>query len=255
MILQAIALGVVQGVTEFLPISSTAHLIVLQSLFQLDQSQYGLSLDMFTNLGTLLATLLYFRKDITQLTKQPQHLKRLLLASLPVLLVGFALRQHIASDFRSLPVIMYSLVAVGILMLLAEYMPKKIRVSAAAAVWLVGASQCLALIPGVSRSGITMVTGLFAGMQRSEAAKLSFLLSLPVTLVATVFQTSQFAVSVAGGRISSSTLSFYLLSGITAFITGYAVIAWLLRFYSQHTLTPFALYRLVLAIFLATLFI
>src|SRR5690606_36123739 len=160
----------IQGVTEFLPISSTAHLIIFQRVFGLDPETYGLSFDMFTNLGTLSATVLFFRQDLADIfgrlrlpnTSRPLSTNEklpwtILLSTIHVGLVGMLLQDRIESDFRSLYVVAFSLAAVGLLMLFVERYARHAQESEprTSQVYGISLAQCLAFLPGVSRSGIT----------------------------------------------------------------------------------------------------
>ncbi|MCC2631520.1 MAG: undecaprenyl-diphosphatase UppP [Patescibacteria group bacterium] len=265
--LQAIILGVVQGITEFLPVSSTAHLIIVQDLFNLDPATYGLSFDMFTNLGTVLAVIIFFWNDLKdifgslrlmppgKMTGKQKLPWLIILATIPVGLIGMALESRIESDFRSLYVIATSLVVVGLVMIAAEKSagrrkPKENVTPRPFQVIWTGLSQAIALIPGVSRSGITISTGMFLGMDRVTAARYSFLLSVPITAAATLKKLADFGSEVSAGNVASDVLVFYFLGAITSFIAGYFTLRFLLSFYSRSTLTSFAYYRFALALVL-----
>jgi len=173
-LLQAVVLGAVQGVTEFLPVSSTAHLILLQRLFGLSQETYGLSFDMFTNLGTLAATVIFFRADLAGIfgrlrlplgrpLSAPEKLPwTILLSTIPVGLVGMLLQKRIETSFRTLPVIAASLAAVGLLMICVEMRGRHNQTTEprTSQVYGISLAQCLAFVPGVSRSGITISTAM-----------------------------------------------------------------------------------------------
>ncbi|MEI6477451.1 MAG: undecaprenyl-diphosphate phosphatase [bacterium] len=268
-IIQAIILGAVQGITEFLPVSSTAHLIITEKLFGLNQATYGLSFDMFINLGTIAAVLIFFWSDLRDIfgrLRLPSGAKPLaakeqmpwliLGATVPVGLLGMLLQKRIETQFRSLSYIAASLVIVGILMIVAEVItwrrdhnvePTPLQIVATAL------SQCLAFVPGVSRSGITITTGLFLGMDRVTAARYSFLLSVPITIAATGKKLLDFVSLIHSQGIAADVLAFYLVGAVVSFITGYFTLKFLLRFYTRYSLTSFAYYRFALALVLLIL--
>lgn len=267
--LQSVVLGTVQGITEFLPVSSTAHLIVLQKLFRLDAERYGLTFDMFTNLGTALALLIFFREDVVGMAR---HLRwpfpwRLLTADeklpwhiigatvLPAAL-GVVLEPWIASTFRSLWVIVVSLVVVAILMMAVERRESSKGKPITGAMWFViGAAQAIAFLPGVSRSGITICTAMLLGLRRPEAARASFLLSLPITLGASLKEVVPFVADLSGNPQPISVLWFYAIGTVSAGVVGYLSIKYLLKYLQQHSLSVFSYYRMALAAVLAVFFI
>lgn len=262
--LQALILGAVQGVTEFLPISSTAHLIIFEKIFHLDPKAYGLSFDMFINLGTVVAALIYFWKDLRSifgsLRLKPLGSKytqaellpwRMIVVTLILAVIGFIFEKQISADLRSLPVIAGSLVVVAFLMMAAE---KKLAENKKPSLqldstrtYLIGLSQALAFIPGVSRSGITISTGLFSGLNRVTAARYSFLLSVPITLAAIVKRLLTFESLIAKQGISHQILLFYTLGAISSGLVGFFSLKFLINYLNRHSLFPFAVYRLGLA--------
>jgi undecaprenyl-diphosphatase len=261
-LLQAFVLGAVQGITEFLPISSTAHLIIGERLFSLDQNTYGLSFDMFTNLGTVIATIVFFWKDLVDIfgrLRLPSSSKplsqdeklpwTLLIATIPVGLAGLVLQKRIESDFRTFPIIAASLIIVGILMIWVEKKSKHTQKSEPSTkqVFGISLSQIIAFIPGVSRSGITISTAMGMGFDRVAAARYSFLLSLPVTTAAIVLQLAKFGKGLSENGISGDVASFYIVGGLTSLIVGYLTIKFLLDFYRKYSLASFAYYRFALA--------
>lgn len=261
--LQAAVLGSVQGLTEFLPVSSTAHLFIFERLFGLSQSTYGLSFDMFTNLGTTLALIWYFRIDLWMLIKRLRlpradaPLSRaeqmpwwILGVTVMVGAAGLALENRIATSFRSLSVIAAMLVLFGIVMLWAEAVAKKRGSQSELTTrpaYLIGLSQMLAFIPGVSRSGATISTGLFLGLSREEAARFSFLLSVPITLAAILKRMLTAVHEFQTTPPSSEVVWFYVVGLIFSTVVGYYSIRFLLAYVRRSSLAAFAYYRFLLA--------
>jgi undecaprenyl-diphosphatase len=261
--IEAAILGTVQGLTEFLPVSSTAHLFIFQKLFGLDQATYGLSFDMFTNLGTTLALIWYFRKDIWELLKRirlPQTNRPytrdelvpwwILGVTVIVGALGVVLENKIATTFRSLSLVAAMLVLFGIVMLWAEAVAKKQAKEAGIdtpKAFTIGLSQILAFVPGVSRSGATISTGLFLGVTREKAARFSFLLSIPVTLGAILKRMATAVHEFHAVPPSTSVLWFYLVGLVFSTIIGYYSIRFLLDYVKRSSLAVFSYYRFALA--------
>ncbi|WP_456434200.1 undecaprenyl-diphosphatase UppP [Thermosulfuriphilus sp.] len=246
---EAIFLGIVQGITEFLPISSSGHLALAEYFFQIEGG--GLTFDVFLHLGTLVAILIYFwREWLAMLNPQDRSQKRLLLfivlATIPGALAGALLGDVVEDSLRRPQVIAFSLSSVALLLILAERLSNHHRgfeeIGLREAL-IIGLAQALAIVPGVSRSGITMTAALFLGFARPAAAKFSFLLSAPIIGGAGLYESLGL---IHEGGLESFDLSF-LWGFLAAFFSGLLVIAWLLRFLVRHTFYPFAFYRLALA--------
>jgi undecaprenyl-diphosphatase len=260
-LLQAAVLGVIQGVTEFLPISSTGHLIIGQRLFGLDQQVYGLAFDMATNLGTLVALYIFFWKDILttirqlklpqrghEITEGSKTSWRILAITIVVAVIGFLAKDSIEGVFRSTTLVAIMLVIFGIYMLVAERLAHHAQsLSKPFSQWAMGLSQAIALIPGVSRSGITISTGLITGMNREQAARFSFLLSAPITTIAVTVGLIDAFITISRNGATASILGFYIVGFITALISGYWAISFLLRYLQKASLAAFAYYRFALA--------
>lgn len=268
--LQAIVLGVVQGVTEFLPVSSSAHLILTSKLF--GWSDQGLHFDMAANTGSLLAVLLYLRRDLTDLgrglwaglrgapNEHSRAVAQVLLASLPVAVVGLLLQGFVAAGGRSLVVLGATSLVFGILLAWADRWsdrrgdPDEARPwSWRQAIW-VGLAQALALIPGTSRSGVTMTAGLFSGMSRYQATRLSFVLAVPVGLMVAgkdawdLTRNSGVAVdslALPGVELGGTALA---LGTVAAAVSAYFAIDWLLNWVHKHGFMGFAVYRVLLGV-------
>jgi undecaprenyl-diphosphatase len=256
-LLEALMLGLVQGVTEFLPVSSTAHLRVVPAL--LGMSDPGAAFSAIIQLGTTAAVILYFGRDIWRIvqasflalargrpfeTFEARMGWYLVVATVPVVVAGLALRRFIESSFRSLQVIAWAAIGMAILLALAEWLARHARDMADASLKdaaAVGAAQALALIPGTSRSGITLTAGLFLGLKREAAARFSFLLSIPATLAAGVFELRHlFDATRAGESLAPGPL---LVGTAASLIFGLAAIAGLLRFLQTRTTLVFIVYR------------
>ncbi len=260
-IVHAFVLGVLQGITEFLPISSSGHLILLPKI--LGWQDQGLSVDAVLHLTTALAIFVYFRKEwwaILKKWRKGQAIRKIVIASIPAALLGFLLKDFIEQMLRSPWVIVVMLILVAIFMLWVEANYVNVTVKetkkknmAVNIDWpealLMGLAQPLALIPGTSRSGITMSIGMFKNVNRVEAAKFSFLLGAPITLGAGLVKLPDLVSS------SSTNWAFVFTAAITTFIVALASMHWLLNFLKGHTLKPFAYYRIVLSILVAALLI
>lgn len=244
----AVLLGAVQGITEFLPISSTAHLIILQKLFNLDQNMFGLSFDASVHLGTLFAVIIFFFKDYIQIFNLKNKLfLKIIIGTIPAVIAGFYLEDKIESDFRSLMLIGISLIFFSILMIIAEYIGKKHKTDekiTTAESLIIGIAQSIALIPGVSRSGATISAGLFLGQTRKSAARFAFLLSGPI-IAGAGFKKLLDAVSepAADGR-----LELLVLGILSAFCVGYITIKYFLKYLEKNNLYLFIIYRILLGI-------
>lgn len=254
--IEAVVLGIVQGLTEFLPISSTAHLRIVPALFGWEDP--GAAFTAVTQLGTMAAVLLYFRRDLWRIGRTwlaslhtPQLRRELdarmgwyiLLGTIPIGIFGFAFRDQIETGARNLYLISVALIALGLLLLLAEKVAKHVRPLRGikgrdAAV--IGFAQAAALVPGVSRSGATITAGLFLGFDRPSAARYSFLLSVPAVVVSGLFELRHIGEGgdAGGGATAIATL--------LAFAVGYASIAFLLRYLVTHTTEVFVGYRVAL---------
>jgi undecaprenyl-diphosphatase len=270
---RALILGIVQGLTEFIPVSSSAHLVLVPWLFGWPGS--GLAFDVALQLGTLLAVFVYFRDDLLGIARgslraivrrEPDGepalrlAAALLVGSVPAAIVGFALENPIDQVFHagertegSLLAIAGGLLVMGLLLVWAERTGTRTRLASSLGmgqVLLIGGAQALALMPGVSRSGSTITAGLLLGLQRPEAARFSFLLSVPITFGAGLLQAVRLLDE--GGLPHGERLSFAVGVGAAA-IVGYISIRFLLSFLQTHSNLPFAVYRVGLAILIGAL--
>ena len=267
---EAIFLGALQGLTEFLPISSSAHIRIAGELFGTN-SDPGATFTAITQIGTELAVLIYFRRDILRIIrawfsqisrKQLASSEKadarmgwlIILGTLPIVGLGYFGQDVIRNDFRSLWLIATSLIAFGLILGIADKFGKTERqlhqLTPLHGV-LYGLAQSLALIPGVSRSGATIAMGRFMGYSREAALRYSFLLALPA-----VFGSGLYELKGAIGEASADqvfSLPQTLVATLVAFVIGYAVIAWLLKFVTTKSFAPFIVYRIALGSAILTL--
>lgn len=257
LLLKAALLGVVQGLTEFLPVSSSAHLILARAFFGWDATQFGLAFDVACHVGTLAAILVYFRRDLLAMAaalprlfgpeddRPVRLLWRVGIGTLPVVVVG-GLATGVIGTLRSPAVIVVTLAGVALLMVAAERLGPRVRdeesITATDAL-LIGLAQSAALVPGVSRSGATISAALFLGVNREAGARFSFLLGVPAMIAAAGHE----AIGLGGHPIDALTVPVFLVGMVTSGIVGYVTVTYFIRFLAGHTLNAFAAYRLVLA--------
>ena len=255
--LEAIVLGIAQGLTEFLPISSTAHLRIVPAFAGWEDP--GALFTAVVQLGTMLAVVIYFWQDLVRITRawllslrQPQRRRDLdarmgwyvILATIPIGVFGLAFNDQIESGARNLYLIGTVLIVLGLVLLLAEAVSKRTRgiheVDRWDAIW-VGLAQALALVPGTSRSGATITAGLFRGMRREAAARFSFLLSIPAVVLSGLYGLVEL---ITGDNETS--FGALAVATLFAFLLGYASIAFLLRYLANHSTLIFVVYRVIL---------
>ncbi len=256
--LEAILLGLIQGLTEFLPISSSAHVQIAQELMGLSElSKPELTAFIATiQIGTELAVISYFFKTIVEIIKswfssgfqawgrQPSQARLgwlIIIGSLPVAILGLAFRDQIENDVRQLWVIGVTLIVFGLLLGLADFFGKKRKPLSELGIGsgvAFGFGQALALIPGVSRSGGSISVGLLLGFTREAAARYSFLLAIPAVLAAGLFQFLTSFQDLPGELLVAT-----IVATVVSFISGYAVIAWLLSYLNRGSFLPFVIWR------------
>lgn len=243
--LEAIILGIVQGVTEFLPVSSTAHLILFPWFFNWSGEVDTLTFDVALHAGTLLALIFFFWRDWIDIIFKKQKLFGLIvLASIPAGFAGFLLNDIVENDLRKPLIISLMLIAVGILMLIAEKANKykDIEKTGLKDAIIIGIAQAIAIIPGVSRSGITISAGLFRGFERESSARFSFLLSTPIIAGATILHFKEAFTSQV-----NYDFKVFSVGIITSCITGFIAIKFLLNFLKKYPLNLFVYYRFMLS--------
>jgi undecaprenyl-diphosphatase len=266
--IQAALLGIVQGLTEFLPVSSSAHLILARAFFGFDADKFGLAFDVACHVGTLIAVLIYFRREVTQMIAALPHLFHagspgggpglddadrsgrliwlLVVGTIPAVVVGLLFKRVIEEDLRTplVAAVMLSLGAIGLLV--ADRVGSNTRsedtLTMAEAGWI-GCAQAAALVPGVSRSGITITVALLLGLRRTEAARFIFLLAIPAILGAAASEAPHLLK--AGADAESATL--FAIGILTSAIVGYGAVKLFISYLASHTLDLFAWYRLALS--------
>jgi undecaprenyl-diphosphatase len=269
---QSIVLGILQGLSEFLPISSSAHLLLLPWLA--GWNPMGLDYDVALHFGTLLSVLMYFRRDLLEISRafvkriwsalRPQALSSeeerqvriawaIGLGTIPALVVGVLFNDSIEHYLRSPLVTVVTLAGFGLLLLFADRMGKHVRTLEQVLIRdgvIVGIAQTLALVPGVSRSGITITAALFLGFARKDSARFSFLLAAPVVLLAALKSAYDLSQEPQVGWHSAE---LFGLGIMVSFLSGFLCIKYFLRFLQERTYLPFVVYRLLLACFVLVL--
>ena len=258
--LKAVVLGLIQGLTEFLPISSSAHLRIFPELF--GWGDPGAAFTAVIQIGTELAVLIFFRHDIWRIGStwvrslfKPEYRGHLdarmgwyvIVGSLPIVILGVLLKDVIERDLRNLWIIAVALIVMGLVLGVADRLATSKRgikdVTLRDAV-LLGLAQATALLPGVSRSGATISMGLFLGLNREAATRFAFLLAIPAVVGAGIFELQE----IPNGD-NAYGWGPTLVATVVSFVVGYAAIAWLLRYVSTHSYIPFVIYRVCLGLF------
>lgn len=263
-IIDAILLGAIEGITEFLPISSTGHLTIVEKLlgYQIDDP----AITAFTaiiQIGAILAAILYFRQDIirvasawlrgivdrqARMSADYKYGWAIILGSIPIAVVGLVFQDTIETTLRSLWWVAAGLIGWSFVLLYADRAAKQNR-SEGEVTWrdtfVIGAVQCMALIPGVSRSGATISAGLLRGFDRVTATRLSFFLGIPALVAAGLLQTVKEFDNIGSYGVGWGPT---IIATVVSFIVGYASIAWLLKFVSRNDFTAFVYYRIVLGL-------
>ena len=264
-LIQLIFISLVQGVTEFLPISSSANLVLLPQL--MDWNDQALSIDVAAHLGSLFAVLFYFRNDFRKMVVNGfgptlgvdydrEYYKLfwlVIIASIPLLIVAFLIRDEIALYFRDPLIIASATIFFGILLWLSDLIGKQYRtmnVITKKDAFIIGLSQILALIPGTSRSGVTMTTGLLLGFNRHTAVKFSFFMSVPIISLAALYEASNL-IQYDNDVVLKNFMITVFCSAVSSLIT----IHIFLKFINKLGMLPFVIYRLVLGIILLFLYL
>lgn len=260
--LQVVVLSVVQGLTEFLPVSSSGHLAIVSRVFFADDA--GASFTAVTQLGTEAAVLIYFAKDIARIVRAwfnglliKSHRDNVdyrmgwfvIIGTIPICVLGLLFKDVIRSGVRNLWIVATALVVFSAVIAAAEYYGRQVR-HAEQLTWrdsiIVGLAQCLALVPGVSRSGATISAGLFLGLDRELAARFGFLLAIPAVLASGLFSLPDAFHPVSEGM--SATGAQLLVATVIAFAVGFAAVAWFLKFLVRHGMYWFVGYRVVVGV-------
>jgi len=245
-LLEALLLGIIQGATEFIPVSSTAHLILFSRVFDSGGVTDSLSFDVALHAGTLLAVVVYFFKDwLNMLISDRRMLFFVIAATVPAGLAGYLLNDVVDAYLRDPFIISFALIIIAIVMIIAEQRGKnrEMHEMGLSDSLVIGFSQVLALIPGVSRSGITITAGLFRNMKRESAARFSFLLSTPIIGGAAALHLGK----IASGEASFD-MSVLVVGVVSSAVSGFIAIRFLMRFFRKYSLRSFAYYRIALGI-------
>jgi undecaprenyl-diphosphatase len=258
---EAIVLGAVQGLTEFLPVSSSAHLILARAFFGWDADQLGMAFDVACHVGTLLAVVAFFRSDLMAMAAAvpgligkplwpadgPGRQMRLIAAgTVPVVMAGLLLAGPAVEALRTPLVAACSLLVVAVLFLVVERVGARTRGEQTVTLgeaMLIGTAQALALVPGVSRSGATIAAGMFMGLRRDAAARFSFLLGVPAILAAAVHE----GLHLLEAGMTADQAGIFLVGMTVSAVVGYATVKYFLKYLASHTLSVFAWYRIALA--------
>lgn len=255
---EAVVLGVVQGLTEFLPISSSAHILIVSQLFGWEDP--GAAFTAVSQIGTEMAVILYFRKDIWRIittwvkSLYTPDLRRhidarmgwyVIIGTIPIAVMGLLFQDQIETVARNLWLVSFTLIFFGIILGVADRVGKKTQELENLNVRdgvLFGIGQAFALIPGVSRSGATISMGLFLGYTREAATRYAFLLAIPAVMASGLYETTKI------GEGPSPAWGPTILATVIAFVIGYLVIAWLIKYISANSYMPFVIYRIALGI-------
>ena len=257
--LAAALLGIVQGLTEFLPVSSSAHLVLARAFFgwNVDEGAFGLAFDVSCHVGTLVAVLIYFRRDIARMIAAVPELlsadrgsgkvaRLIAIGTIPVVIVGLLLAKWLEEHMRTPAVIAITLTVGGIWLLAAERFGARTREEdalTAGGALLVGTAQASALIPGMSRSGSTIAMAMLLGLTRESAARFSFLLGIPAITAGAAKE----GIHLFKTGITAADAQLFAIGMISAAAVGFLTIKFLIRYLAGHSLNVFAYYRLALA--------
>lgn len=264
MLLEAAILGIVQGLAEFLPISSTGHLIIVEHFFGLSQEKFGLTFDAALHLGTLFAIIIYFRKEIYDLIiaflktftqgfsdKETKLSWYIILATIPGAFFGILFEKKVETIFRSPVLVGLALIIFSAVLWYADKFSRKNKTITDVGVRdsiIIGLAQALALVPGISRSGATIAAAMSGGLKREDAAHFAFLLSGPIILGAGG-KTLLDIVKLRQAQVyQSSDILFFTIGIVFAAISGYITIRFFLNYLSKNTLMPFIWYRVLLGV-------
>ncbi|QQS61838.1 MAG: undecaprenyl-diphosphate phosphatase [Candidatus Moraniibacteriota bacterium] len=243
----AFILGIVEGISEFLPISSTGHLILASRLLNLSQTEFLKMFEVVIQLGAILSVIVLYARKILH---NPKLIKKLIVAMIPSLIIGGLFYSFIKKLFESEEIVVGALFFGGILIILFEIFHKEkkeatedISQISYKTAFFVGVFQVLSVIPGVSRSGATILGGLFLGLRRKVIVEFSFLLAVPTMLAASTLDIVR-----SGGSVNTTQWGFLIVGFLTAFVVSLLTIKWLLRFVETNTFIPFGIYRIGIAL-------
>ena len=265
-IFQAIFLGALQGITEFLPISSSGHLVLFEEFFKIN-AQNLISFDIVLHLGTSISILIFFRKDLIEIIKNVFNfifgkikwkdspdlmlVVYIVLATIPAVVVGFIFKDYIELTFRNIKTVSIMFIILSLFFLVSEFIYRKnYKKSNNLTIWkvlFIGVMQSIALIPGISRSGSTISAGIITGIDREKSARFSFLLAIPVILGAGIIIGLKDLVS---GDVTNVSISpyFYLIGFLSSFIFGYLSVSFLMKFLKTRSLLLFSAYLFIVGV-------
>ncbi|NTU69835.1 undecaprenyl-diphosphate phosphatase [bacterium] len=254
MVISSVILALLQAVAEFLPISSSGHLVLAQNVLNLSPKVFNLSFDIILHFGSLLALLIFFRKDIMNIVKgsirrdknELRLLKNIVLATIPAIVIGYFFGDYIENNFRGAWFVVFNLVFFGIIFMLVENyskMTKGIKSLSLKESLIIGCAQVIAFIPGVSRSGITIITGVYLGLKREDSARFAFLVAIPAISLATVKGIKDIITSKEG----FTSIDLYILGFLISFVASFMTIKYFLQYVKNHSFKPFIYYRFILA--------
>lgn len=258
-ILKVIILGIVQGLTEFLPVSSSGHLVLAAEFLNFHEE--GVAFEVFVHLGTLFSVLIVFRKKILLMILAPfqvwlkgnqdtdtreaaNWIIYIIVGTIPAGVIGLLFKDQIEAIFSSVLLVIVMLAVTGTMMILSRYLRKSHKELSTGRSFVIGIAQAFAILPGISRSGSTIVTGMALNIDRSKVAEFSFLLSLPAIIGATILKTKDLLES----NIEATQLGLLIIGAISAFISGYFAIIWLLDVVKKGKLEWFGIYCYVVVI-------
>ena len=257
-VIKAVILGIIQGLTEFLPVSSSGHLVIFSEL--LGFQEQGIAFEVFLHFGTLLAVLIYFRKEIMHLITAPyevwikkeageesrEYLNwdiQIIIATIPAVIIGLAFKDEIEAAFSNVFMVYFMLIITGTLMFSIPFIKQRDEKITARRSLFIGLAQAFAIMPGISRSGSTIFTGIIQGIKSETAAKFSFLMSVPVIFGAVILKTKD----LLDVPPSSAELLNLIVGTIASFVAGYFAIIWLMDFVKKGKLQWFGYYCFALA--------
>jgi undecaprenyl-diphosphatase len=258
-LIKAIILGLIQGLSEFLPISSSGHLVIFAEILNFHEE--GIAFEVFVHFGTLLSVLLAFRKEISKMIIAPyaiwlnkstdQELKEFLnwdyyviVATIPAVIVGFSLKDPIEGLFSNILLVFFTLMMTAILMMTAQFLKFRNKNLSYGRSFLIGIAQAFAILPGISRSGSTIFMGMSLGIEREKVARFSFIMSIPAVFGATILKLKD----LMDTPPASSEILNLIVGTIVAFVSGYFAIIWLLDIVKKGKLQIFGYYCLVVSI-------
>jgi len=244
---EILILSIIQGISEFLPVSSAAHLVLVSKYYEF--TNQSLLIDICLHLGSLIAIIFYFRKDLFDFIKNKKFLTKILIGTIPIVPVGFILYQtELIYKLRNLEVIGWMSLIFGILLYISDRSKTTKKISTEFTIKsaiFIGIFQVLSLIPGVSRSGITITSGRFLGFDRFDSAKISFLLSIPTLFAASMLGIYNIY------EVGSAELNFLaIIAVLFSFMFSYFTISFFLNFIKKFSLNVFIIYRIILSVFI-----